>query len=137
MKTIFIILFSVLSIQYTIGQTKENSFNTTPSSGPLLEVDQIPEFPGGISKLGEFLQNNLRYPKAARKANITGKVFASFVVDAKGRIKDISIAKGLGYGCDEEVIRVIRLMPKWKPGIKDNKAVPVRFSLPISFSLSD
>ena len=74
-----------------------------------------------------------KYPKKARRARVTGKVFASFVVGSDGAIRDVQIDKGIGYGCDEEVVRVIKAMPKWKPGVQDGRLVPVRYVLPVNF----
>jgi protein TonB len=131
----FLLIANVVLAQS--GATTSDANPTLPISDSTVVVEQMPEYPGGIPALGEFLQQNLRYPRQARKANVTGKVFASFVVGADGVLRDISIAKGIGYGCDEEVVRVIALMPKWKPGIQSGKAVPVRYSMPISFTLSN
>jgi protein TonB len=102
---------------------------------PFVAVEQMPEFPGGISELGKYLQKNLRYPAQARNQNVQGKVFVAFVVGPDGTIKDVTIAKGIGYGCDEEAKRVVSTMPKWKPGRQSGRNVPVRYSLPISFTL--
>ena len=98
-------------------------------------VEQLPEFEGGMAKLGQYLQGSLRYPAAAEKANIQGRVFVSFIVDKTGEVSDIKILKGLGFGIDEEAIRVVQNMPRWKPAMQDGKVVNVRFNLPINFEL--
>lgn len=134
-----LLLFFLLIISPVLAQSAASTSDanpTLPASDNTVVVEQMPEFPGGQKGLFKFLGENIRYPKEARKANVTGNVFASFVVGADGAIRDVTIAKGIGYGCDEEVKRVVELMPKWKPGIQDGKAVPVRYSLPISFSLA-
>jgi protein TonB len=87
--------------------------------------------------LHEYLQKYLHYPEAARINNITGRVIVKFVVDRKGHIRDCEVAKGIGSGCDEEALRVVKNMPKWKPGRINNKPVKVHFTLPISFQLED
>lgn len=102
---------------------------------PLLIVEQQPEFPGGLAAFNKFLRSHLRYPTQAAKAGISGKVFLSFVVGTDGRITQLEVSKGLGFGCDEESIRVAKLMPNWKPGRQSGRAVPVRFTLPIYFQL--
>ncbi|MDJ1502345.1 TonB family protein [Xanthocytophaga agilis] len=112
------------------------SEGTGEEEQPFVAVEQMPEFPGGIAELGKYLQKNLRYPAQARNQNIQGKVFVSFVVGADGTIKDVTIAKGIGYGCDEEAKRVVSSMPKWKAGRQSGRSVPVRYSLPISFTLA-
>ncbi|MDJ1466654.1 energy transducer TonB [Xanthocytophaga flava] len=95
----------------------------------------MPEFPGGIAEFGKFISTTIIYPDQARAHHITGKVFVEFVVGADRFISDITITKGLGYGCDEEVIRMLKLMPRWLPGIQSERAVPVKYSLPVTFSL--
>ncbi|MCU0353000.1 MAG: energy transducer TonB [Cytophagales bacterium] len=102
---------------------------------PFVAVEQMPEFPGGIGELSKYLSKNIRYPAQARNQNISGKVFVSFVVGSDGTIKDVTVAKGIGYGCDEEAKRVVGTMPKWKPGRQSGRNVPVRYSLPINFTL--
>lgn len=102
-----------------------------------LLADQNPEPKGGIAGLGDYLSQNLKYPAAAQKAGITGKVFISFVVTTEGRIADVQILKGLGFGCDEEAVRVVKQMPNWTPGRQDGKPVNVKFNLPIRFDLND
>ena len=98
-------------------------------------VEQNAEFPGGQGAMGKFLQKNLRYPPPAQRANVSGKVFLSFVVDRNGEISDVSVLKGLGFGCDEEAIRVVKSMPKWNPGKQSGRSVKSKFNLPISFVL--
>jgi protein TonB len=96
-------------------------------------VEQMPEFEGGMTALAKYLQKNLKYPAQARNANIQGTVFVGFVVGNDGKIRDVSVLKGIGYGCDEEAKRVVQTMPPWKPGKQSGRAVSVRYSLPIRF----
>lgn len=98
-------------------------------------VEQQPEFPGGMGALGQFLGKNIRYPAAAQRANISGRVFVSFVVNTDGSIQDVAVLKGLGFGTDEEAIRVVKSMPKWRPGKQSGRAVRVKYNLPINFTL--
>jgi periplasmic protein TonB len=98
-------------------------------------LEQQASFPGGLTALGKYLQHHLNYPPPAQRANISGKVFLSFVVDKEGNISDVSVTKGIGFGCDEEAVRVIKGMPKWSPGKQSGRAVKSRFSLPIAFVL--
>ena len=98
-------------------------------------VEQNPEFPGGMAALGQYLGKNLKYPAAASRANVSGRVFLTFVVNTDGSIQDIQVLKGLGFGCDEEAQRVVKGMPKWKPGKQSGRNVRVKYNLPISFVL--
>ncbi|MDU0370903.1 TonB family protein [Hymenobacter endophyticus] len=100
---------------------------------PFVHVEEMPEFAGGQAALMKYLQRQLRYPSSALRAGVEGKVFISFTVNTDGTIQDVTVLKGLGYGTDEEASRVIRQMPAWKPGYQNHRAVPVRYSLPITF----
>jgi periplasmic protein TonB len=102
-----------------------------------LSVEQNPEFAGGMNALLKFLQKNLHYPTPAVNANVTGKVYMQFVVGQDGNISKVDVVKGIGFGCDEEAQRVVRLMPKWSPGRQSGRAVSVKFTLPISFQLAE
>ncbi len=100
-------------------------------------VEQQPEFEGGMEELGRYLSENIRYPAAAQKANVHGRVFVNFVVTKKGDIADVNLLKGVGFGCDEEAIRVVSRMPNWKPGSQSGIPVNVRYNLPINFELEE
>ena len=122
--------------------TAETSTNTETGSGtapavtgPYIVVEKMPEFAGGTEALMRYLRNHLRYPSEALRAQTEGRVYVSFVVQADGSIADISVPKGLGYGLDEEAQRVVRQMPAWTPGQQSHHAVPVRFTLPITFRI--
>ena len=98
-------------------------------------VESMPQFPGGIQKLLEYLHSNIRYPVLAKESNIQGKVFVSFVVEKDGSVTDVKVLRGIGGGCDEEAIRVVSQMPKWIPGRQRDVPVRVRYNLPIKFVL--
>ena len=104
-------------------------------AGPYLVVEKMPEFMGGMDALMRYLRSHLRYPSAALREQAEGRVYVSFVVQADGTIADITVPKGLGFGLDEEAQRVVRQMPAWTPGRQSNHAVPVRFTLPITFKI--
>jgi len=108
-----------------------------PQDSTYTKVDQMPEFPGGIPALMEFLSQNIKYPESAKNEHIQGRVFISFVISDEGIVKDINILKGLHVDMDNEAVRVVRAMPKWKPGVHEGKNVNVLFNLPIHFKLSD
>jgi periplasmic protein TonB len=102
---------------------------------PFVVVEQQPEFPGGLPALAAYLQKNLRYPSAASSASVSGKVYLSFVVNADGSLVDVEVAKGIGFGCDDEALRVVKAMPRWKAGRQSGRAVRVKFSLPVVFQI--
>ena len=98
-------------------------------------VEQQPEYPGGMEALRQFLGKNLSYPRSAASADVSGRVFVSFVVNTDGSLTDVQVLKGIGFGCDEEALRVVQKMPRWRPGKQSGRAVRVKYNLPISFSL--
>ena len=98
-------------------------------------VEQMPEFPGGEEKLFEYLGKNIKYPSMARENGITGTVYVTFVVEGSGEISDVKKLRGIGGGCDEEAMRVVKAMPSWKAGKQNGKSVRVQYNLPIKFTL--
>lgn len=97
-------------------------------------VEQEPVPPGG--DIMAYFQKHLKYPQKAINADIEGKVFVSFLVLSNGDVDDVKLLKGIGYGCDEEAIRVVKTMPKWTPGKNGGREVKVRLSIPILFKLA-
>jgi len=98
-------------------------------------VEEMPEFPGGMGEAMKFLAKNIKYPVAAQQAKIEGRVIVQFVVERDGSISDIHAMRSVSPELDAEAIRVVSLMPKWKPGKQRGKAVPVKFTMPIIFRL--
>lgn len=98
-------------------------------------VEKQPEFPGGPEKLNRYLSEKLQYPAEARENSISGTVFIQFVIDKTGTVANAKILRGIGYGCDEEALRVIKAMPRWKPAEQRGKPVNVLFNLPVKFNL--
>lgn len=97
-------------------------------------VEKMPEPVGGWQTFFNTLQKHLKYPTAARRADAAGKVFVEFTVNEKGELQDLSIIKGIGFGCDEEALRVVALT-KWNPGKQRGRPVKVRLVQPVVFSL--
>jgi protein TonB len=100
-------------------------------------AEQMPEFAGGTEEMYKYLSKNIMYPPNARENSVEGKVVLTFVVGSDGKISQIEqVGKKLGWGCDEEAIRVVKSMPAWTPGKQNGKAVTVKFTLPIRFQLN-
>ena len=99
-----------------------------------IEVDQMPEFKGNI---GDWLSDHLQYPEAAHEAGITGRVMVQFVVAENGAISEVTVLGGPGHGLDAEAARVVKLMPRWKPGRLNGQPVRTQFRLPVQFVLGD
>lgn len=102
---------------------------------PVLFAQEQPEFPGGTEALNNFLKTNIKYPTAAVDARVQGTVMVEFVVERDGRPSNIRILSSLFNACDEEAIRVIKSMPKWKPGKNNGNPVRVFYNIPITFTL--
>jgi len=98
-------------------------------------VEELPEYPGGMTAFMKWLTKNLRYPVDAQKKKIQGQVTVQFFILPDGTIADASVIKGLYPSCDREVLRVIRMMPKWKPGTQHKKPVKSKFVIPVVFKL--
>lgn len=98
-------------------------------------VEQQAEFPGGLQAMMKFLQKNIKYPASAKRMGIEGKVFVKFIVDKEGGISSMEVIKGINADLNNEAIRVIKLMPPWKPGKQNGRAVKSQFVLPVYFKL--
>ena len=100
-------------------------------------VEQMPQFPGGEAALIDFVGKNIEYPQEAKDKNISGRVFVGFVVEKDGSVSNVEVVRGIGGGCDEEAVRVIKGMPKWEPGKQKGKPVRVNYMMPINFKLGN
>lgn len=98
-------------------------------------VEQMPEYPGGIAALFEYLMKNVKYPADAEKQKIEGRVIATFIVETDGSISNIEVVKPMFPSLDAEAVRVLSGMPKWTPGRQNGKEVRVKYTVPISFNL--
>ncbi|MFN8115919.1 MAG: energy transducer TonB [Bacteroidia bacterium] len=126
---IFLFLFAKVSFaQDDVAQEQKKEIFTV--------VEYMPEYPGGINEMIKFIQNNIVYPQDCKDKNIGGKVFLKFIVATDGKIENVIVLKGSGFeSLDNEALRVVKLMPAWKPGSQNGKNVLVYFNLPINFSL--
>lgn len=106
-----------------------------PAEPLFTQVEEQAQFPGGSEALSRFLAQNLRYPAAAQRASVQGIVLVQFIVEQDGRISSPSILKGIWFGCDQEALRVVGLMPRWEPGKQSGRTVRSQFYLPIHFVL--
>lgn len=107
-----------------------------PMEEPVYKVVEVmPEFPGGMKALMDFIQKNIRYPEEVRKNGIQGRVAVSVVIDENGRVTDPVIMRSRYPALDEEALRIVELMPQWKPGMQQGKAVKVEFTFPVTFKL--
>ena len=109
-----------------------------PDENSIFQVVEIqPEFPGGMAELMKYLQKNIRYPKVCKEQGLQGRVIVQFVVNTDSTISDVKVVKPVNPHFDQEALRVVKAMPKWKPGTQHGKPVRVRFTLPVTFRLPE
>lgn len=104
---------------------------------PMTIVEEMPEFPGGPEALYPYIRKILRFPEQAVEEGIEGVVYLTFVVETDGKISNVNVLRGIGGGCSEEAVRVVKGMPNWKPGKQRGKEVRVQYNLPIRFKLAE
>ena len=102
-----------------------------------ISVKNPPKHPNGMPAFYNFLAQNIKYPKEAKENKIEGHVFMSFVVEKDGSLSDIKVDRKLGYGTDEEAVRVLKLSEKWTPGTVNEIPIRVKYNIPITFSLKN
>ncbi|MDO9256649.1 MAG: TonB family protein [Bacteroidales bacterium] len=100
-----------------------------------IDVQEMPSYLGGDTERRRFLADNIKYPQQASELGIQGTVYLQFVVDSKGNITESKILRGIGGGCEEEALRVVKMMPQWHPGRQNGKSVRVLYTMPVSFKL--
>ena len=121
-KTLFLVIFTL----FCIGNIQA-----------LEVVEDGPEFPGGMAKLMPFIQENMRYPKIAIKKGIEGRVICQFTVTKDGSIENVFVVRGLHKSLDKEAVRIIKKMPKWKPGENFNgQVIDCKYTIPVTFKLN-
>lgn len=133
--TMVVIFFACSSPDQKQIDPAEEISNDTKATFEVVEV--MPEYPGGMEALIEYLGSNIKYPEQAKEEGIEGKVFVNFIVEKDGSIVETKVLRGIGGGCDEEAVRVVSQMPDWTPGTQGGQAVRVSYNLPISFELDN
>ena len=122
-----VLCFMTANAQKTVvSQSNQNVYD---------QVEQLPEYPGGMSAMIEFLQTNLKYPEDAIKQKVGGRVMVMFVVETDGSLSNVRVARKVFPSLDAEAVRVVKTMPKWKPGKEKGRAVRVNFTLPVVFNI--
>jgi len=148
MRTIYLFLclaictafFSKVSAQDTIPEIIQdtvfnNNIKNAEDDPVFMFVEKPPQFPGGEKARFQFISDNIKYPQIAREKGIQGTVYISFIIEPDGTITNIKVRKGIGGGCDEECVRIVKMMPPWEPGTQRGKPVRVSFNMPIKFTL--
>lgn len=134
MKTLLISLAILLSAALpALAQTTDNV--PAESAYANVDVDQMPEFPGGEKAMMQWVAQNITYPAQAVEEGATGVVAVQMVIDENGNVTNVSVKKGVHPALDREAVRVIKKMPRWKPGLKDGTPVKVQYIVPVTFRL--
>lgn len=144
MKKIVLTIILALMGAAAMAQSETKTTAKPESTEPLnvieeevfVVVEEEPEFPGGMEALYRYLASNIKYPENAKKERIQGKVYVSFVIEKDGSVSNIKVLRDIGGGCGEEAVRVVKQMPKWKPGRQRGKRVRTQYNLPINFNLN-
>ena len=150
-----VVVEEITEVSPTIQEIKQNATGAVAVEGPaevvfeepvaeivaaddelFVVVDQQPEFEGGYEAMMAFIKQNMVYPANARRMKIEGTVHVSFIVSKTGTISDVKVLRGIMKECDREAVRVVELMPSWKPGKQNGRNVNVRFILPLKFRLN-
>lgn len=128
-------------------QSKGNAASVLTSDGeslididlsdlPKLTAEEMPEYPGGMSAMMNFIMDNIKYPEDAKKAGKDGRVICSFIIDKEGKVTEVHVAQSSGtQSLDEEAVRLVSLMPNWKPGKDKGEPVSVLYTIPVLFKL--
>lgn len=126
-----IVLFGCKPSKQIINPAKSDQYHDEV----MVTVDEMPEYPGGIVALTNFMAQTVRYPVEARRKGIQGRVYVNFVVEKDGSVGAVKIARGVNFDLDSEAMRVVNLLPRWNPGKQKGKLVRVSYTVPINFAL--
>ena len=130
---LFILLIFLSFSEKSFGQ-KDSLSNENKVE--VFSTEVIPQFPGGKDVMNSFINRNIEYPELAKKKKIKGRVVVGFYVTEEGVLDSIHIVKDIGFGCGEELMRVIKMMPPWKPGRQNGKAIRTFYSIPLNYELN-
>ncbi|MBQ9584658.1 MAG: energy transducer TonB [Muribaculaceae bacterium] len=130
-----LILMSMMAIVCLMAASAQKTVVSQSNQNVYDAVEQMPEFPGGMPAMIEYLQTNLKYPKDAIKQQVGGRVMVMFVVETDGSLSNVRVARKVFHSLDTEAVRVVKSMPKWKPGKDKGRLVRVNYTLPVVFSI--
>jgi protein TonB len=126
---------SVLAILLMVNTNAMAQIKKIANDKVLEKAEVMPQFPGGDQAMMKFVSENVQYPEEAKEKEISGRVLVGFIVEKDGSVNEVKIVRGIGGGCDEEAVRVVKAMPKWKPGKQDGKTVRVSYTMPFFFKM--
>lgn len=129
----------MIDVSFELPRVKQDQTIEIPEEKKeiFITAEEMPSYTGGEAERIKFLHDHIQYPQLAAEISVEGTVYIRFVVDSKGNITDAFVLRGIGGGCDEEALRVVKAMPQWHPGKQNGKAVRVLFTMPIMFKLQN
>lgn len=127
MAVLAVVLFANTNVMAQDKQAKGDKIYDAPET--------MPEYPGGMEALASFLSENIAYPEEAKEKEIGGRVMVQYVIEKDGSVTDVKVLKSVDPMLDDEAVRVVKAMPKWKPGTVGGKPVRVKYVLPIVFKM--
>lgn len=130
-----ILNFCFIGIFFVLSSALQAQGPALSEDKPVYGVEQMPQYPGGDEALLKFIKDNLRYPQAAAEKGIEGRVTIRFVINREGSVTDVTVIRGLDSACDNEAMRVVKMMPTWIPGKQNGKNISVYYTLPIVYKL--
>ncbi len=128
-------LMCAMAVMCLVTANAQKTVVSQSSQSVYDEVEMMPEFPGGMQAMIEYLNTNIKYPKDAIKQEVGGRVMVMFVVETDGSLSNVRVARKVFPSLDAEAVRVVKTMPKWKPGKEKGRPVRVNFTMPIVFSI--
>ncbi|SFC33253.1 energy transducer TonB [Spirosoma endophyticum] len=134
--SLFIGTMTACSQGSSLIKSVQPSEHAEPHEEIFTVVETPPSFPGGMDRFSDYIHQNLRYPADAIKNKVEGRVFVSFLVMYNGRLQDVTVLRGYGYGMNEEAVRLVQSMPSWIPGKQAGRPVNVKYNVVIPFELS-
>lgn len=134
-RTILLTMMTLCLSAMTWAQKTIVSNEAGPKEEAFDVVEQMPEYPGGMEALIQFMGQNMKYPKDAQKLNKQGRVLVTFIVEKDGCVSNAVVVKSVWPSLDAEALRLVRLMPKWTPGKQNGKVARVKFTMPFNFSI--
>ena len=130
-----LILMSMMAVMCLATANAQKTIVSQSNQSVYDDVEVMPEFPGGIAAMNDFIYTNIKYPKDAIKQEVGGRVIVMFVVETDGSLSNVRVARKVFPSLDDEAVRVVKSMPKWKPGKEKGRPVRVNFTMPIVFSV--
>ena len=136
-KLLFSALCLLMLMSACTGNNKAPATEEGSEENACFTAEEMPEYPGGMPAMMDFIRDNIQYPEDAKEAQVEGRVLCSFIINTSGQVTEVKVAKSSGtQSLDDEALRVVSMMPDWKPGMNEGEPVSVIYTIPIAFRLN-